>query len=600
MNNDWRIEVKGLKRAVVFSLMMLMAMVAVLSSGLTAFTSYADDDSSDAASDLGTVIPTDEATYLDTVFFGSTYFYILNGIDSDIPYEIAAYPTSDYSDGIYKFGAVNSFDEIVGTDLGEEPSEDDLYCDNNVLQSLNEVPSLEEIQSVRSDFDPSVHYIQWYVIKNIGYKMHVDGVIRTRKAEEEPEVEPAEDPVPKATDGAGNESSQEASSQASSSASSESSSEASSASSASSESSASASSEASAASESSSGAGEDIEEPEITIEIETICNNPIVPDDGEAHLVGDGFKIRIIDEKEPETLTEKIYDAFGKFLRTDVLTVTASDGNGTTFKYKNREYWVSIDAAYAYVTAKDLSEKGLTIPFIFDGKEIEPEEIKVGVKDVVTGVITALKSESSVEIKTKQAAVDVSNVITIEAGSTVKNDDGKTLTNDSYTIVDGKLKDGHTISKVVFNGSQTGVGSSSNEITSVVIVDSKGRDVSSQYVVKCQKGRLVLVDASGNAASVNYETATVTADNNENTVSGAGLLVSASTGASLNSTLENSVQVSDKESQDAVSGALVLGARMSATGDMTTGSVIRLLIITASLFFGAVFCFSFLHKKFFS
>ena len=339
---------------------------------------------------------------------------------------------------------------------------------------------------------------------------------------------------------------------------------------------------------------DDTEEPEISIEIETICNNPIVPDDGEAHLVGDGFKIRIIDEKEPETLTEKIYDAFGKFLRTDVLTVTASDGNGTTFKYKNREYWVSIDAAYAYVTAKDLSEKGLTIPFIFDGKEIEPEDIRVGIKDAVTGMITALKSESSVEVKTKQAAVDVSNVITIEAGSTVKNDDGKTLTNDSYTIVDGKLKDGHTISKVVFNGSQTGVGESSNEITSVVIVDSEGRDVSSQYAVKCQKGRLVLVDASGNEAALNYETSTVTADTTSGAAAGTAALAVASGSASLSSSLDP-VSSNGEVTSDAAKEASVLGARMSATGDLTTDLAMRLIIIIGSmLFFGTK---SFLLKK---
>ena len=577
---------KGIKRAVVFSLIMLMAVIAVLSSGLTAFTSYADDDSSDAATDSGTEILTDEVTDLDTSFYCSTYFYLLNEIDSDIPYEISSYPTSNYSDGIYKFGAVNSFDEIVGTDLEEEPSEDDLYCDNEVLQSLSKVPSLEEIQSVRSDFDPSVHYIQWYVIKNIGYDMHVDGVIRTRQAVVDPTEEHSEDP--------GNGKSKEASSEASSSASSENSGEASSSSSASSESAGSASSEAASASTSSSASVDDTEEPEISIEIETICNNPIVPDDGEAHLVGDGFKIRIIDEKEPETLTEKIYDAFGKFLRTDVLTVTASDGNGTTFKYKNREYWVSIDAAYAYVTAKDLSEKGLTIPFIFDGKEIEPENIRVGIKDAVTGMITALKSESSVEIKTKQASVDVNNVITIEAGSTVKNDDGKTLTNDSYTIVDGKLKDGHTISKVVFNGSQTGVGESCNEITSVVIVDSEGRDVSSQYVVKCQKGRLVLVDASGNDAALSYETATVTADANTSSAAGTGASAVASGSASLSSSLDP-VSSDGEVTSGAAKEASVLGARMSATGDLTTDLAMRLIIIIGSMLF---FCTkSFLLKK---
>ncbi|SFQ28594.1 hypothetical protein SAMN04487928_12943 [Butyrivibrio proteoclasticus] len=690
---------KGLNKAVVFCLITLMVVIAICSSGLAAFTSYADDDSFDAASGCDAEIVTEEATDLFTedsyeereTLYCSTYFYILNGIDSDIPYEISSYPSSDYSDGIYKFGAVNSFDEIVGADLGEEPLDGEIYCDNEILQTLNKVPSLEEIQSIRSDFDPSIHYIQWYVIKNIGSKMHVDGVIRTREIVE-PVQDPEEDPISEILDDAGKaysgsskastEVSDEVSSEASASLSSsseessaaastvektseesstvastvEKSSEESSAAAStvekasegrsaaastvektteessaaastvektseesstvastvekSSEESSAAASTVEKASEESSAAASTVEksseessiaastvekasegssiaassmesssaesssvdtedeEPDITIEIETICNNPFVPDDGEAHLVGDGFKIRIVDAKEPETLTEKIYDAFGKFLKSDVITVTASDGNGTTFKYKNREYWVSIDAAYAYVTANDISEKGLTIPFIFDGKTIEPEDIKVGIIDKFSGMISALKNESSIEIRTKQATVNPQNVITIEAGSTVKNDDGNTLTNDSYSIIEGSLKDGHSISKVVFNGSQTGVGESSNEITSVIIVDSEGRDVSSQYIVNCQNGRLVLVDAGDNSASADYEASTVTSGS------------------------------SDSISESSEPSSSVQGVRMSATSDCSKSVAVRLIIILISVFLGAVICSSFKKRIF--
>ena len=146
----------------------------------------------------------------------------------------------------------------------------------------------------------------------------------------------------------------------------------------------------------------------------------------------------------------------------------------------------------------------------------------------------------------------------------------------------------------MFNGSQTGVGESCNEITSVVIVDSEGRDVSSQYVVKCQKGRLVLVDASGNDAALSYETATVTADTISNAAAGTGALAVASGSASLSSSLDP-VLSNGEAASNAAAGASVMGARMSATGDLTTDLAMRLIIIIGSmLFFGTK---SFLLKK---
>ena len=556
---------KGFKRAVVLSLIMMTIFVYSIADSMTVLRAYAQEDAADAATsgsctdestedileeDISSAEEIEASALLDTTTkeyscYG-TSFYILNGIDTEIPYEISSYPSSNYSNGISIYGAAGSLDEIVGTDLADEPSEDIYYSDNNVVQALNELPTVEQIQEVRSDFDPSIHYIQWYVIKNMGDYLHVDGVIRTRMSSANPS---------------------EASSETS----------------------------AESGSESSSETEED-EEPDITIELETILGNPVVPDDGEKHLVGEGFKIKIIDNNEPETLTEKIYDAFGKFLKTNVITVSAADGDGTTFEYKNRKYWISVDAAYAYVAAKDISERGLTIPFIFDGKAIEPKDITVGVVDKVTGMISALKSESSVEVKTRQATVDVSEVLTLEAGSTVKNDDGKTLTNDDYKIIDGSLKNGHYISSVVFNGSQTGVGESSNEITSVVILDSQGNDVTSQYVIKCVKGKLMLVEGGSSTSAY-----TDSADSAGASASSLSMTLSSSASASLTSSvdisasLKNDVYVSSEMALSSVPGSAVLGARLSATGDRNADFSERLAVVMLCL----MVCITLIEQKIF-
>ncbi len=571
----------------------------------------------------------------DIMYYGA-FFYILNGIDSEIPEEIVPHPSSDYSDGIYIFDSIKTVTEIADTDLEQEPSDSGYFVDNEVTDNLKKMPSLEQIQAVRSDFDTSKHYIQCYVKKYVSFSIHIDGVIRTRKSIENTEeddfgdiidnskkVEPKVDKpseaassatssasVGEASEAASNASSAETKQEASTSASTEASiqeastsaSTAASTQEASTSASTAASTQEASASASTTASTQDKspeEEPDITIEIEAICNNPVVPDDGQPHLVGDGFKIRIIDNKEPETLIEKIYDAFGEFLHDNVITVSAADGNGTTFKYKNHNFWVNIDAAYAYVTAKDISENGLKIPFWYGGQVVEPGEISVKVIDKMSGVTAALPSVS-VDVKTSQPSYDVDNVITVEAGSTVKNDDGKTLTNDSYEIIEGSLKDGHEISKVVFNGSQTGAGESSNEITSVTIVDSEGKDVSSQYVIKLKKGKLILVEnpekTDPSIWSISAFDAAVTDSSigTEETVGYNNL----EWNSELNDRLtKNEITVITKERMSSVPGTNILGARLSATGDDSEYLFYRLALIMFSMILGISIIFNGIEIK---
>jgi hypothetical protein len=98
-----------------------------------------------------------------------------------------------------------------------------------------------------------------------------------------------------------------------------------------------------------------------------------------------------------------------------------------------------------------------------------------------------------------------SRKITIEAGTTVQNYSGETIINKNVTITSGSLLKGHSLVDVVINGSQSGIGSSVNEITSYRIVDENGNDVTKYYNVECVNGRLVLVDGHNSKKSGNSD-----------------------------------------------------------------------------------------------
>ncbi len=80
------------------------------------------------------------------------------------------------------------------------------------------------------------------------------------------------------------------------------------------------------------------------------------------------------------------------------------------------------------------------------------------------------------------------NTLVIETESFEAKYDGTPLTNYTWKIADGKLKDGHTI-EVNFTGSQTNVGESDNTVE-VIIRDELGTDVTSDYKIQYNYGLL--------------------------------------------------------------------------------------------------------------
>ena len=83
-----------------------------------------------------------------------------------------------------------------------------------------------------------------------------------------------------------------------------------------------------------------------------------------------------------------------------------------------------------------------------------------------------------------------SNVITIRAGSAEKIYDGIELTCNEYEIIKGTLAYGDYIKDIYIEGSQTLKGSSTNEISEVVIYNKDGEDVTLKYQIFLESGTL--------------------------------------------------------------------------------------------------------------
>lgn len=83
-----------------------------------------------------------------------------------------------------------------------------------------------------------------------------------------------------------------------------------------------------------------------------------------------------------------------------------------------------------------------------------------------------------------------SNVITIQAGSAEKIYDGIELTCNEFTIIKGNLASDDYIKEIYIEGSQTLKGSSTNEISEVVIYNKDGEDVTLKYQIFLESGTL--------------------------------------------------------------------------------------------------------------
>ena len=378
-------------------------------------------------------------------------FYIRgNCVGANIPQEPFAGSSSMlYSEPIRVDEALSvswGFTGAQGDGSESDLTDDGFTAANAVTDTLDKLPTADEIKKVIPEFDPEKQYVVWYVVKpawtfgsNWDVGIHVDGVIRQRKAVEEATEEmseemPVEDVMPT----------------------------------------------------------EDISQPVQIVFIPLYLDEngnkaEEIEFDGEEHVIG-GFDIVVLDE-DYLVLEEFVYNCFGKRLNMKVYA-EGEDGK-TSFEYDGEEYFVNITSAYAKVKDVGTTE----IQYYSGDTPIDVNDVQITDS---TGKVLSKGPWLFFETIAKPGFVTVKKPveqkpITIIAGTTVMNDNGKTLTDGSYDI-QGSLIKGHKVTKVVINGSQTGVGQCSNNITTVVIENSKGEDVTYLYDITRIAGKLQLVD----------------------------------------------------------------------------------------------------------
>lgn len=459
-------------------------------------------------------------------------FFLRKEIDSAIPNEPAGHPSSEYSDAIRVDGAAYYDGTIVDSEYEESQDafiEDGYSIDNDVTANLFAIPTLDQIQSVEPSFDPYQHYIVWYVIKkastaapNSDVGIHVDGVIRTRvnsKYNVEPLIEP-EQPIEPEKPGP--------------------------------------------------GVVEETVSSEYTFNIYTKNFEPSFEYDGEEHLIG-GFVIEIFDKKTGDLLAQFNYSSYGNLIGMRKASNSLGEGDtplGTVFSFAGNTYRVNVDGAY--LSVKNPGQ--YSIPFRLGGEIISPDEIRIwdeSGKLIDTGISKTPKENSDVVEVSKRN-------ITITAGTTVQNDDGKTLTNGDVKVTAGSLVSGHTLVTTIL-GSQTGPGTSLNEITDYDIVDENGRSVKEYYNVNVVNGKLVVVAVSNGS------------DKGTNSTGSAVTSIIVKDGEK---TVINNVQVSLGSQADGEKGKTyvtssdtpaVLGARRGDTSDQTTSTGVRLGLIISCM-----------------
>ncbi len=192
---------------------------------------------------------------------------------------------------------------------------------------------------------------------------------------------------------------------------------------------------------------------------------------------------------QPETITvevkslSKTYD--GKPLSLSATDYTVTDTKGVVAA-GGYELKVTVDTTTSITNAGSTNVGAPTVEVYKNGVKVTDHPFMIETKG---GTLTVNKL-----------------VVTLTAASASKKYDGKALTcaklaDGGATVgnASGKLVDGHTLNKndIVYQGSQTNVGSSANKIISATIRDANGNSVNHNYEIVRIDGVLTVTSAAG-------------------------------------------------------------------------------------------------------
>ena len=532
-------------------------------------------------------------------------FYIrVDGERTTVPNEPMNHSMFLYSRPIRIDQAVSDSDFVYVDSITQELAEDGYTAKNAVTDKLYAYPSASQIQEVIPSFNPDTQYILWYVIKRAytpffdgDAYVHVDGMIVKKPVvadnppvEDNPPTEdnpPVEDNPPAEEVGSeddnkpgegvisegGEQPGEEVISEDDNKPGEEVVSE-----------------DDNKPGEEIISEGDDDNKPEeeekekvsseLSFEVFSTNTQPQFEYDGEEHLIG-GYVIRVTDSTEGE-VAEYVYGPYGDFLGVTVRSVSFLQDihvDGTVFTHRGVDYNVNVDSAFLLVRNPGTYE----IPLFFKGMIMSPTDIII--RDEQGKVVDTAK----LNVSTPSSSENVTKrKLTIEAGSTIQNDNGTTITNDNVKITSGSLLPGHKLVTSIV-GSQTGPGESVNEITSYDIVDADGNSYKEMYDVTSNKGWLVLVKQSntsdGQESDGSEQIANAGQDNKNNLISRVQSILGATRDDNVQSGILNggNIETGILLSPDDENLPKVLGARRSDTSDITMPLEVRVSLVILCL-----------------
>lgn len=202
----------------------------------------------------------------------------------------------------------------------------------------------------------------------------------------------------------------------------------------------------------------------------------------------------------------KLYDPDGNDV-TEEFQINFTDGELQLYLY---EATITTEGAEKYYDGKELSNDKYTIEGLELGHvaTVKTEKIQKEVGKIANDPTVSIVDASG-DDQTDYYKIDkVSGFLTVKArklkitsGSlveSIRNLDDEPLKCDQCTYTEPNdengegLAEGHTL-RVVVSGSQDGLGMSDNTIESVVIVDRDGNDVTDNYALTLEEGKLIVM-----------------------------------------------------------------------------------------------------------
>ena len=127
---------------------------------------------------------------------------------------------------------------------------------------------------------------------------------------------------------------------------------------------------------------------------------------------------------------------------------------------------------FAYTADPNVGTKLVTYDItIYDNNHQDVTDFYLIHKEYGTAVITPLE-------------------ITLQAGSATKKYDGTALVCEDFYLLEGSLIPRHSFAQVTTSGVQIDIGRCENIITSVIIVDAEGNDMTGNYTIRLESGTL--------------------------------------------------------------------------------------------------------------